>query len=70
MEIIKKITVRDVAGKPDIKEIVAFDTANPGQVMPLATVIGVASDYKPGLSDKGDYVSFKGSFKATNLRTG
>jgi hypothetical protein len=70
MKIIKKLTTATVHGKPDIKAIVAHDNATPGATLWLWSVIGIASDYKPGSTDMGSFVKFVGAFEGSNLQTG
>jgi hypothetical protein len=36
----------------------------------ILDVIGIATKYKPGSSDKGEYIRFIGQFKAKNLESG
>ena len=67
---LRKLTVKSIGAQPDIKEIIAFDEANSGGTMELATIIGRVNKIKPGESDYGPFCRFLGLFKGVNLRTG
>jgi hypothetical protein len=82
--IIKKITVRDVCGKPDILAIVAHhnkvtERAKAGEridpVVWMLAILGICTDSKAGMHTNADgtqsqYVRFLGMFKGTNMQTG
>jgi hypothetical protein len=68
--IVKKITSKSVAGKISLEKLIAHNTANPGSVMPLYGVIGLAADFVAGQSEHGPYVRLLGQFKAINVETG
>ena len=81
IKLLKKITLREAAGKPDLKALIAFDNQTPAlnpdgtpnlprPTLWLAQILGGANDYKPGETDKGQFVRFLGQFKGTNLHTG
>jgi hypothetical protein len=65
-QLVTKITVKTVCGSPDIEKIVNAK----GKSIELMDVFGFVRKAAPGSSDMGDYVKFKGSFKAVNLETG
>lgn len=67
---VRKLTVKSIGAQPDIKEIIAHDTAHPGEIMDLCTIIGRVNKVKPGESDYGPFCRFLGLFKGVNLRTG
>lgn len=70
-KILKKITIKTVGAQPDIEKLIAHKNAHgENSVMPLMSVIGVASDFKPGQTDLGPYIKLLGMFKAINVETG
>lgn len=69
MNIIRKITLRNCAiAIKNVKEAVA--KAGEGVHVPLLRVVGIASGYKAGQTDKGEYLLLLGEFSAVNLLTG
>jgi len=64
--LLTKITVKTVCGAPDIEKIIGAK----GKQIELMDVFGYVRKSAPGTSDLGEYVKFKGSFKAVNLETG
>jgi len=60
MQNIKKITVKTVVGKVE----------KPKKDTPLMRVIGVVHGVRTGSTQYGDFVAFKGAFKATRLEDG
>lgn len=62
-EVLKKITVKTVCGKPSRD---AIHAAGPSGV-PMMELVGVASKSKPGDSQFGAYVAFLGRFEAKAL---
>lgn len=66
MQILRKITLKNVAGKVDIEKVLAA----PNKCMPLMKVYGVARKAAPGQTDLGPFVKFGGSFRAVNSLTG
>lgn len=68
MELIKKISVRDVfGGKAEILKVVMSDQE---KKHPIMRVVGIASGMRTGESDNGPWTGLKGQFSATNLVTG
>lgn len=63
LALVSKISVKNVCGKVNRKELTAEDTA-------LMRVIGIAKGTFTGETDKGQFIGFKGQFKAKDLRTG
>lgn len=70
MNLIRKITVRDVMGADFIADLAEHVKPGHGKTAWLVRIIGVANKAKPGMTDKGEYVKFVGDFEATNLVTG
>jgi len=71
MQVITKITTSDVIGrKMTIKEVIEWDTENPGQVKPLYRVFGIASSAVPDSTKYGEFFRIYGQFKAINVETG
>jgi hypothetical protein len=68
MSLLKKITAKTVLG--DVKKIAFGDDKQLEKGFPAMRVLGVVRNVQTGTSDYGDWVKFKGSFKATNLLTG
>lgn len=66
MDILRKITVKNVAGKVSIEKLLAA----PGKKLTLMRVWGVARKAKPDQSDLGSFVRFLGAFRALNVETG
>ena len=66
MQILRKITLKNVAGKVDIEKVLAA----PNKHMELLKVYGVARKALPGQTDLGPFVKFGGSFRAVNSETG
>lgn len=64
--IVSKITVKNVYGKIDIEKLLK----EKNKQIELMDVFGLVRKSVPGSSDYGDYVKFRGSFKAVNLETG
>jgi hypothetical protein len=58
--ILKKITVKDVCG--EIKK--------PATTTWLVRVVGIARDYEIGTTNFGQFVRFKGQFRAIKIETG
>lgn len=69
MNIIRKITLRNcnISAK-NVKDSVA--SLGEGETKPLLRVVGIATGYKPGQTDKGEYLLLLGEFSAVNLLTG
>lgn len=66
MQILRKITLKNVAGKVDIEKVLAA----PNKRMDLMKIYGVARKATPGQTDIGPFVKFGGSFRAINSATG
>jgi hypothetical protein len=66
VNIVSKITVKGVCGKMDLEKLLAA----PGKTIELMDVYGLARKAIPDSSDYGEYVKFRGSFKAINLEDG
>jgi len=64
--IVSKITIKNVYGKIDIEKLLK----EKNKQIELMDVFGLVRKSVPGTSDYGDYVKFRGSFKAINLETG
>ncbi len=64
--LVTKITVKNVCGTPDIEAILKAKNKQ----IELMDVFGLARKAVPGTSDYGDYIKFRGAFKAVNLETG
>lgn len=69
VQTVRKLTVKSIGAQPEIKEIIAHDEQNPGEVLPLCRIVGRVSKMKPGESDYGPFVRFLGLFKGVNIRT-
>lgn len=63
MQLVKKITNRDVLG--NVKALVRESGKKEGEVIPGYTVIGQVINYTTGESDNGPWVKLKGRFRAT-----
>lgn len=70
MELLSKLTVKQVAGTIKFKALVEFDNANPGGVMPVCMLYGQATGMKGGVSEYGEFVRFLGNFRGVNAETG
>lgn len=66
MEILRKITIKAIAGKIDIEKLIGM----PEKKMPLARIFGIANKATPDAGDYGAFVRFHGQFRAINLETG
>ena len=62
--IIRKITVKEIGGKPTLEKIVEKKN------YPIMHVWGRANRVKTGSSDFGEFVKLLGMFEAVNLETG
>lgn len=62
IETLKKITLGACESQPDM-EILAKLEKNGGN-QPLLDVYGVATKFKPGQSNYGEYIAFMGNFRA------
>jgi hypothetical protein len=63
----KKVSVKLVCG--DMKKNVKEWGLKSGESKDVMQVLGTVNGLQTGTSDYGDWVAFKGSFKATNLAT-
>lgn len=71
MQVINKITTSDIIGrKMTIKEVIQWDTENPGQTKPLYRVFGIASSAVGDSTKYGEFFRIYGQFKAINIETG
>lgn len=69
MEVLRKITLRNLGCDiATIKGLIA--QVKEGEKVVLARIVGIASGYKTGQTDKGEYVKLLGEFRAVNLQTG
>ena len=66
MQILRKITLKGVAGKIDFEKLLEAENRR----IDLMKVYGTARKAKPDQSDLGPYVRFSGSFRAMNIATG
>lgn len=66
MELVRKITVKQVAGKIDLEKLLAA----PNKTLQLAKIFGMASKARPDQSDMGSFLRFSGRFRATNFVDG
>lgn len=66
MELVRKITVKQVAGKIDIEQVLAA----PNKTLKLARIYGMASKARPDQSDMGAFLRFSGRFRAQNFVDG
>lgn len=64
--LVPKITIKSIAGAIDLEKILAAE----GKQIQLAHIYGLARKAAPDSSQYGDFVRFRGSFKAVNLETG
>lgn len=62
IETLKKITLGTCGAQPDMDLIAKLEKS--GGSAPLLDVYGVATKFKPGTSNFGDYIAFLGSFRA------
>lgn len=58
--IIKKITIKDVCGT----------VQKPESATTLMRVVGIAKDFDTGTTTFGEFIKFKGQFRAINIATG
>ncbi|MEG9862950.1 MAG: hypothetical protein V6Z82_06960 [Flavobacteriales bacterium] len=65
MNLIKKLTVKTVVG--NLKAMVKAGDVTEGAIM---RVMGIATGQQSGTSDFGDWIAFKGKFRAINIITG
>ena len=69
--ILKKITLKDIGAMPDIEKLIAYKAEHGEKAnMPLASIYGLASTYRPGETAMGPFVRFIGQFKAVNVESG
>jgi len=68
-EILRKITLAK-CGLTVASLKTAVGKVKEGEIVPVLRVVGVANGYKPGATDKGEYVVLLGEFQATNLIDG
>lgn len=69
VNLIRKITLRNCGcSQKVLKEHVA--KVKDGESVPALRVVGIATAYKPGQTDKGEYLLLIGEFSAVNLLTG
>jgi hypothetical protein len=69
MNITRKITLKNCgASQKVLKEQVG--RVKNGETIPVMRVVGIATGYKPGQTDKGEYLLLLGEFSAVNLITG
>ena len=66
MQILRKITLKNVAGRIDIEKVLAA----PDRRIHLMKVYGLTHKAIFGQTDIGAYVKFSGSFRAVNMETG
>lgn len=64
--IVSKITTKTVCGKVDFDDLISRDNKR----RELMDVFGIASKVQPGTSEYGEYLKFKGRFRAVNLESG
>lgn len=62
IETLKKITLGTCEAKPDMEMLAKLEKNGGSQ--PLLDVYGIATKFKPGASQYGEYVAFLGSFRA------
>lgn len=62
MEILSKITLKTIGCQPKPNKVTAAS--------PLATIYGMATDYKIGTSNFGEFTKFKGDFRAVRIVDG
>jgi hypothetical protein len=65
---VKKLGAKQIIG--DVKKAVKQFCANDGDKVTLYTIFGVANGIKTGTSNFGPWVSFQGTFEATNYVDG
>lgn len=66
-ELLKKITLATCNATPNVEQLIAAkDEKGNFAIVPLLSIIGIASAFKVGQTDKGEYVRFLGQFKAIN----
>lgn len=63
MEILRKITVRDLAGKVDIKKLLEA----PDETLVLGKIFGVVNKAKPDSSALGEFLRFYGSIRGVTV---
>jgi len=70
-EQLRKITIGACGAQPDMDTLATLEKGKTKETqrIDVLDVFGIVSRFKPGQSDKGDYIRFIGQFKATNLRT-
>lgn len=69
-EMIRKITLRNVGCDVATMKQTVRKIENDGDSVPAVRIVGIASGFKPGATDKGDYLLLLGEFSAVNLMTG
>jgi hypothetical protein len=62
IETVRKITLGACGAQPDLEQIAKLQKS--GGTQPLLDVYGVATKYKPGQSNFGEYIAFLGQFRA------
>lgn len=69
-EQLRKITIATCLAAPSMELLARLEKKGQGSRADVLDVIGIATKFKPGTSDKGEYVKFIGQFQAKNLETG
>lgn len=69
MNITRKITLKNCGASQKVLKEQVSKVKN-GETIPVMRVVGIATGYKPGQTDKGEYLLLLGEFSAVNLITG
>lgn len=62
LSIVSKLTIKTLKAQPARHSVEAEEM--------IATIYGRCTDKKPGTSDHGDFIRFKGEFEGVNAKTG
>ncbi|MHB8071873.1 MAG: hypothetical protein ACYDHF_08015 [Candidatus Cryosericum sp.] len=64
--LVPKITIKSIAGAIDLEKLLKAENKE----IALAHIFGLARKAAPDSSQYGDFIRFRGSFKAINIETG
>jgi hypothetical protein len=70
IEQLRKITIKNCGATPTMEQLATLEKKGGKATLDILDVFGIATKFKPGQTDVGEYVRFLGAFKASNLVTG